>query len=382
MSITTTRRQAGHRFLLYGAPGAGKTYLAASTRSCVYVPVEDGLLGVPWDVPHTDEPPRTYQALLEATREAAAHAQASQLRHVVLDSLTGVERLVYQQACADTGRAYSDALDYGKLWRTAKPLWSRLLAELDTVHRSGLHVWLLAHGCEETAADAETGKTWRRQTIQVEGTRDTVQETRTALVAWADHVLCLTRDVSIIRQRDAGRAVARVGDRVLWTSDALGQCVAKNRASLPDELEGSWPALSRALAAGLRREPSPVAEPQPEAPPAAPEPQPSPLAASTPPAPAQARSLADDLADEVSAGRWQPALAIALDGRAPDGRTVAGVDRASVAHAAWMCALTECEGPADVARLVADIQRHQPSLGESPALGALRDAVRAASRAA
>lgn len=285
MAITTRPAASGHRLLVYGAPGAGKTYLAASTRRCVFVCVEEGLLGVPpqWETPHPERPPTSLQELVQQIGEAADHARGAGLQHVVLDSLTGCERLVYEAAQRDGGKSYADSIDYGKLWKQAKPHWLRLLDALDRVRRSGLHVWLLAHGSEELASDPETGKQWRRQTIAVEGSADSRAETRTMLVAWADHVLCLTLDVTLVAARGA-RAVAKVGDRLLWTSSQLGQCVAKNRASLPEELPGTWPALREALARGLAAAPAaPAAPAQAPTAPAAP-------AAPAPPAPAPAQT--------------------------------------------------------------------------------------------
>lgn len=297
MAITTRPAASGHRLLVYGAPGAGKTYLAASTRRCVFVCVEEGLLGVPpqWETPHPERPPTSLQELVQQIGEAADHARGAGLQHVVLDSLTGCERLVYEAAQRDGGKSYADSIDYGKLWKQAKPHWLRLLDALDRVRRSGLHVWLLAHGSEELASDPETGKQWRRQTIAVEGSADSRAETRTMLVAWADHVLCLTLDVTLVAARGA-RAVAKVGDRLLWTSSQLGQCVAKNRASLPEELPGTWPALREALARGLAAAPSAQAPPAaahfaptaqaPAAPPVAPPAaQAAAVAVQTPPAP-------------------------------------------------------------------------------------------------
>jgi hypothetical protein len=278
--------------LIYGSPGSGKTTLACSTQSSAILLVDEVLTGIPWEVPHPDEPPRNFRELLIQIRELSAHARKAGLKHLVIDKMLGVERLVYELACEQMDRSYSDAVDYGKLWKTALPLWRDLVREMDTARSYGTNVWLLADSTEETASDPETGKTWRRLTVALEGTADTRRELTNLLVGRFDHVLCLVRDVTLRKAERGARPTARIGDRELWTSDALGGAVAKNRGGLPPVINGTWIALRDALVAAAKRtaaspeppaapaeaEPAPEAHPAPaEQPKAEPAPKPAPI---------------------------------------------------------------------------------------------------------
>lgn len=264
MSIHTSAPAGGHRFIVHGLPGVGKTHLAASTGRAIFVPAEMGLRNLPSEVPYTDQP-QTYDELLSATKEAAEYAKAHDLRHVVTDSLTAVERLVYVAAQQSTGKAFADAIDYGKLWRAAMPFWGRWLDLLDRVRLAGLHVWILAHSAEEMAADLDTGKQWRRATLSLNGPKEAVAGTIAQLVAWADHVLYLVQDVQV-HQAKGSIATARVASRELWTCD-VGGAVAKNRAGLPPKIDGTWAALGAALSRAPKAEaevkPSPPVQPPP-----------------------------------------------------------------------------------------------------------------------
>lgn len=290
MSIHTSAPAGGHRFIVHGLPGVGKTHLAASTGKSIFVPAEMGLRNLPSPVPYTDQP-ATFDELTTAIREAAEYAAQTGLRHVVVDSLTAVERLVYVAAQQSTGKAFADAIDYGKLWRAAMPYWGRLLDQLDRVRLAGLHVWLLAHSAEEVAADLDTGKTWRRATLSLNGPREAVQGTVQQLVAWADHVLYLVQDLQV-QQSKGSIATARVMSRELWTCD-VGGAVAKNRAGLPPKIAGEWRALAAALAAPAPQPPAAPEQPAAPAPPAQPAPQPT-AAPPEQPQPAATRGMDDD----------------------------------------------------------------------------------------
>ena len=295
--IHTKSDSGGHRFVIHGLPGVGKTHLAAGTGRSIFVPAEMGLRNLPTEVPYTDQP-STFEELLTVTREAADFAQANGLKHVVTDSLTAVERLVYVAAQQSTGKAFADAIDYSKLWRAATPFWSRWLDALERIRLTGLHVWIIAHSSEEMTADLDTGKQWRRATLALNGPKDAVAGTISQIVAWADHVLYLVQDLQV-HQVKGSIATARVMARELWTCD-VGGAVAKNRAGLPPKLVGSWAALSAALAAGqATRTRAPAAQPAEEQQPATAVAEPS-----TEPAP---MGMDDEAPDEAPVEQPKPA---------------------------------------------------------------------------
>ena len=86
------------RILIYGVSGVGKTTLAASAPSPVFILTEDGLGAL--DVPHFSLA-TSFDDILQA--QGALYTEPHEFKTVVVDSLDWLEPLVWKHVCERNG---------------------------------------------------------------------------------------------------------------------------------------------------------------------------------------------------------------------------------------------------------------------------------------
>lgn len=246
-----------HAFILTGRPGIGKTFLASTIAKVFFIPIESGLKGASTEheVPRFQDPqgrdiiPQTFNELMEAFEAARKEMRARGLRHLVLDSAAGLERLINLAACQTEKVAHMEAKDFKKVWTAAMPFHQQAQREMDRCRAEGFHVWLIAHSAEADEATAE-GDVFKKWDLQWQGTGKSLVDMRQLWRAWADHVLFIDWDAKLAGKASIGkRAVAKYDARILRTRESP-LCFAKNRAGLPAVLPATWKDLEAALRAG------------------------------------------------------------------------------------------------------------------------------------
>ncbi|AUX25143.1 uncharacterized protein SOCEGT47_056870 [Sorangium cellulosum] len=173
-----------------------------------------------------------------------------QFPHLVLDSLTGIERLVHEAACGAEKVRHMEAKDFKKVWSAAEPFWFEVQAKLNTIRRSGVHIWIIAHSAEVVDASTTTGEIFPRWDIQLKGTGTTGVEARQMWRTWADHVFFLDWVVEVQKGSKTARSVGRYKGRILYTRESATH-YAKTRLRLPPSLPATWEDLAKAWAAGV-----------------------------------------------------------------------------------------------------------------------------------
>jgi hypothetical protein len=177
-------------------------------------------------------------------------------RHLGVDSLTGLERLVHQSVCQIEQVGNMEAKEYGKVWRAAVPVWQGVQNKLDEIRRSGVNLWIIAHATESIDA-SDTGQVFRKQDIMLSGSGKTLVEAQHLWRGWTDNVFFLLKKVKVTAGSKTTRAMAKLGGRVIVTTDN-GRIYAKTRHALPPEIPATWPDLQRALKAGMSVKPAEV----------------------------------------------------------------------------------------------------------------------------
>lgn len=252
---TKVARRPGQRTLVYGPPGVGKTHLLAETGA-VFVQVEEGLDGVPFNVP-ADSQPHTFDEMLEQIDAAFAYAKSHGLGRVALDSFSGMEKLIHKRVCADAGVEHMEGEGYSKLWRATYAFHARVQERIDRLRTStGVSFWMSGHSLELQETKPETGQQYKRLSLQVQGDQNIARDVRSSWIAFLDNVFALTREVDIVSKKGL-RPVAKRQGRSLWCGPDLGHVVSKNRCALPDKIEeddnGSlWVPLRAAMLEGFR----------------------------------------------------------------------------------------------------------------------------------
>lgn len=256
-SVTRAPDRSAHRFILTGRSGVGKTFLASTIPGVFIVPIEEGLKGASPDhePAHFKEVPRTigelHQALDVFMELNTLDAEGKrQFPHLVLDSLTGIERLVHEAACGAEKVRHMEAKDFKKVWSAAEPFWFEVQAKLDMIRRGGVHIWIIAHSAEVVDASTTTGEIFRRWDIQLKGTGTTGVEARQMWRTWADHVFFLDWVVEVQKGSKTARPIGRYKGRILHTRESATH-YAKTRLRLPPSLPATWEDLSKAWSAGV-----------------------------------------------------------------------------------------------------------------------------------
>lgn len=255
---TTEARKRPTAAVLYGVPGVGKTSMAAYMPGAVFLTdkQEDGIntlkrSGLVPDVPSF--PPVSSWSEVVEILDVLATGEHS-YKAVVLDALTGMERLCHEWVCNRDFHGEWGDRGFGGFKRgydIAIADWRSLLIALDRLRdERNMAVLCLAHAKVVPNKNPD-GRDWLRWVP------DLHEKTWQATSKWADVVLFADYFVSV--DTSNGRAKGRGGrQRVAYTEhDAAHE--AKNRHGLPTELDmGSsgqeaWQNFSNAMRAATAK---------------------------------------------------------------------------------------------------------------------------------
>jgi hypothetical protein len=237
--VTTGKRVAPRRIMVYGLAGIGKTTFASRADRSIFIPTEDGTNDIDCArFPRCE----TYAQFVDCL--ASLYTEPHDYRTAVVDSLDWLERLIWQDVCRLRRVETIEDIDYQKGYVFALAQWREVLTGLDALRsQRQMTIILLAHSKIEKFADPHTD-TYDRYAPRL-------HRLASALVQeWCDEVLFATTKV-YTRQTDEGfgRKKAKAigdGERVLRTT-ARPAHEAKNRLALPDELPLDWREFAKFL---------------------------------------------------------------------------------------------------------------------------------------
>lgn len=239
-----TKSNVGHRILLYGPGGIGKTTLACALPGPVaFVDLDESLQrllpqlaasGLSENVVPV-EGIATWSALRSALQSDGWDGVSS----IVIDTGTKAEELAIAWMFAnikEKGVSVSRMEDYGYKsgYRHLFDTFNLLLGDLDAHARAGRNVVLVCHECAAKVPNPQ-GLDWIRYEPRL-AQDDKNCQLRYRAKEWADHVLALVYDVNV---SDKGKGQGS-GTRTIYTSE-LPYCMAKSRS-----MQGAFP-----LTAGL-----------------------------------------------------------------------------------------------------------------------------------
>ena len=232
MVFGTIHGNAGHRAVVYGPGGIGKTTLTAQAPGPVaYVDLDDSL-------------PRLRSALgdslgnlrpvagIETWNDLRGALQADGwdgIATIAIDSLTKAEELAVAHTLANVPHEKGHRVQrledygYGKGYQHVFDTFLPLLADLDRHCRAGRHVVLICHDCTSTVPNP-AGEDWLRYEPRLQSPNSGKASIRLRVREWADHVLFLGYDVDV-SEDGKGRGI---GTRTLYPAE-LPHCMAKSR---------------------------------------------------------------------------------------------------------------------------------------------------------
>lgn len=214
--IIKGKRQSPWYAILYGAPGVGKTTLAAQCPDPVFLDLERG----------TDLLDVSRVTLDDTTLSGALnHLIEADFSTLVIDSLTALEHVHTAQMCAEKGWTTIEALDFGrskKMWRQE---FTKLITDIGRNFReAGKNVLVIAHAKVREVTDPVSQQTYDRFEL------DCDKDLHPQVISQVDGVFLLKQKVLVKDDKAIGN-----GTRVLLTTDKP-QYVAKSRWPIPDEI--------------------------------------------------------------------------------------------------------------------------------------------------
>lgn len=247
-SLKSTKRADPPIILLYGVDGIGKTTLAAEFPDPIYLqtdgerPPSDVDLATPGIV-------ETYEDLLDVFGELLT--EDHDRKTVIVDSLDGLESLVWRSTCARLGVNSIEDPGFGKGYVEADNEWQEYLAAIGELSRRGMFVVQLAHP-EIVRFDSPVTDPYSRYQPKLHKRANALVRERADIVAFMNYRVTL-KEKEVGFNKKVGHAEGGK-DRQIHFNEAPG-FNAKNRFTMPDyisykrgkgfeEMAKFWPCAS------------------------------------------------------------------------------------------------------------------------------------------
>jgi len=238
-SISKTKRNSQPpRVIVHGAQGVGKSTFAASAYKPIFLPFEDGLSGI-----EVDAFPRltSYDEAVSAI--GSLISDPHEFGTVVLDSLDWLEPLIWSRVATAHGKSSVEEIPYGKGYAESLPLWRSLFDGLNKLREErGMAVVLIAHS-QVKRFEAPDSEPFDRYELKLHKGASALAVEWADIVGFAHHETAIKKESNGFQSRARGIATGR---RLLRVAETPA-CVAKNRYSLPDLVDLSWPSLMAAM---------------------------------------------------------------------------------------------------------------------------------------
>lgn len=216
-SITRGRTLDAPRIILYGMEGIGKSTFAANFPSPIFIQTEDGLGMIDCaKFPLAKSFDEVFQELV------ALETEPNEFKTIVIDSLDWLERLIWDKVAQDSKVNNIEQIGFGKGYTMALTFWRIVLDHLESLHKQGKIILLLAHAVAEDYSDPEVSSL-KRFTPRLHKTA------RSLVAEYVDVILLATRAFG------AAKGGEQNNPRIVRTEASPYQ-VAKSRFSIPAEL--------------------------------------------------------------------------------------------------------------------------------------------------
>jgi len=229
--VSTT---AGHRSVLYGPGGIGKTTLATQMPGPVaFVDLDESLARLKGYLTEhgsmTNIMPVAGVMTWTDLRAALQSDGWDKIKSIVIDTGTKAEELAVAHTLGtvphEKGQKCNSVEDYGygKGFGHVFDTFLPLLADLDRHCRAGRNVVIICHDCTTTVPNP-AGEDWLRYEPRLQSPNSGKASIRLRVREWADHVLFMGYDLDVNKEGKARGA----GTKTIYTSE-LPHFMAKSR---------------------------------------------------------------------------------------------------------------------------------------------------------
>lgn len=162
-SLNSTKNSKPPIGVIYGVHGVGKTRLASEFPDPYYLPTlgEEPPEGVDLPSPGTAE---TFDEVLDVIGWLLT--EEHDRKTLIIDSLDGLEPLVWAHTCAQNGWANIEDAGFGKGYVAADAVWREFITGIQALRDAGIAAVLIAH-TEITRFDSPTSDPFSRYGIKL-----------------------------------------------------------------------------------------------------------------------------------------------------------------------------------------------------------------------
>ena len=235
VSFGNIESSKGHRIVLFGTGGIGKTTIACLAPGPVaFIDADESLPTLKASLKENSiKLPTIVSAHDWASVRSALQSDGwDDIKTIVIDTATKLEELAVAHTIKtvkhEKGNSVSsiEGYGFGKGFQFVFDTFLPLLGDLDRHVRAGRNVILIAHECTSNVPNPK-GEDWIRYEPRLQNPNSGKASIRLRLKEWADHVLFLGYDVEV--NKDTGKAAGH-GSRTLYTAE-LPFCMAKSRTT-------------------------------------------------------------------------------------------------------------------------------------------------------
>ncbi len=235
LQITKGTRPRPVRVVIYGAEGVGKSTFAANADGAVFIDLENGTDQM--DVARFPKP-STWDELLNMLNEISSSPNIC--KTIVLDTADRAELLCTDYICSKYKKSGVEEFGYGKGYTYLSEEYSRLLNALDQVVAAGINVIVIAHAKMRKFEQPDEMGAYDRWEMKLS------KQVAPLLKEWCDALFFINFKTFVVTSENNTKK-AQGGKRVMYATHH--PCWdAKNRHSLPDEMDLNFKLISRIFA--------------------------------------------------------------------------------------------------------------------------------------
>lgn len=238
-SLKSTKKQAQERpplLVIYGVDGVGKTSLAAEFPDALYLPTAGERAPSEVDLP-TPGVIASMDDLWGVVGELLTTDHG--FKTLIIDSLDGIEPLIWARTCARIGAASIDdnsresPAAFGRGFREADVEWNEYLDAMDDLSEAGITVVQLAHpGIVQF--NSPTSDPYSRYEVKLNKRAAALIREKADVVAFVNYRVSLVKaevgNKKTVTHAEGGN------ERIIHLVEKAG-FVAKNRFSMPDSIK-------------------------------------------------------------------------------------------------------------------------------------------------
>lgn len=247
-SLKSSKRIDPPIILLYGVDGIGKTSLAAEFPDPIYLHTDGENTPDDIDLP-TPGTIETFNDLLDVFAELLT--EEHDRKTVIIDSLDGLEPLIWKATAARLGIASIEEAGFGKGYVEADFEWGEYLSAVSALSQRGMYVVQLAHP-EIIRFDSPITDPYSRYQPRLHKRANAVIRERADVVAFLNYRVSI-KEKEVARQTKVAHAEGGK-ERQIHLNEGAG-FNAKNRYGMPEsvvykkgqgfsELAKYWPAAA------------------------------------------------------------------------------------------------------------------------------------------